>query len=154
MSPHGSLATDSTLMGDLNPSSKSRSDRNERLRGRRWLCRSGAAAICLLIGGCADKGYERISPEPPLGERALPAGTAEDPIEEFAQLVVGDLDAVWGRNFERRGKTYAPLAPALRAERECDPSANAACAAAQIDLDFQRSLHARFGDSAKAPQAY
>jgi hypothetical protein len=154
MSAHGSLATDSTLMGDFNPSSKSGSDRKERFGGGRWLCRIGAATTCLLIAGCADKGYDRLSPEPTGSARAVPAAASEDPIEAFVQLVVGDLDAVWGRNFERRGKKYAPLAPALRAERACAQSADAACDAAQIDLDFQRSLQTRFGASSKAPQAY
>jgi uncharacterized protein len=141
-------------MGDFIRGSKSSAGRAKRSVGGRWLRRISPALIAL-SAGCADKSFERLSPEPEGGTRALlPASAEAKPADDFVQLVVKDLDDVWGRNFTSRGKTYSPVAPSLLAGKECSGDSEPPCEASQIDLEFQRGLQERFGDASKAPQAY
>lgn len=141
-------------MGDFIRGSKSSAGRTKRSDGSHWLRRIGPALIAL-SAGCADKSFERLSPEPQGGARTpLPASTKQEEADDFVQLVVKDLDAVWSRNFASRGKTYSPVAPSLLSEKQCGAGPEPTCQSAPIDLQFQRSLQERFGDASKAPQAY
>src|SRR5262245_56303430 len=81
--------------------------RTSRVVGKCWLRRIGPALLVLGLG-CADKGFEHLSPEPEGGARPpLPASARADSADDFAQLVIKDIDAVWVRNFANRRKTYS-----------------------------------------------
>lgn len=141
-------------MGDLIRGSNSSAGPAKRSDGRRWLRWIGPAVMAL-SAGCADKGLERLSPEPEGGARApQPASAQAESSDDFVQLVVKDLDAVWARNFANRGKTYSPAGPALLTAKACSETSEPPCQRAPIDLEFQRSLQERFGEASKAPQAY
>lgn len=141
-------------MGDFIRDSKSSAGRAKRSAGGRWLRRIGPALIALSTG-CANKNFERLSPEPQGGARApLTASAKPGSADDFVLLVVKDLDAVWTRNFTNRGKTYSPVGPSLLTDKACSETSEPPCQGAQIDLQFQRSLQERFGEASKAPQAY
>jgi uncharacterized protein len=148
----------------VSPNAERTSERKR--RSRLWAV---AAASVIALGVAGTKASERWrdvgtpSPEP-YGRLDSPASAAEAAeLDEFIASVVKDVDAMWARDFRRRGKPYAPAEPVLLElpeKADCGPGlalGRPDCFAtnkAFIDLSFQRALAARHGDEADGAKAY
>lgn len=150
-------------MGGFSPESKPKREPRER--------RGVLMGALLLLGGVAVFGLQRLredshAPTPEPSGRAR-QGAAEQANEEQLRQLVGsvveDVNAVWARDFQRRGKPYAAAKPVLLEDGDSavcglpgGQLGRAGCGTneAYVDLSFQRDLSARHGAAADAARAY
>jgi uncharacterized protein len=148
--------------------SVSKAGQMEERRGTRPWAVAALAAIALAVATTAPALLRDVGPpsaEP--SKSALPDAPAstEDKAElaAFVSSLVADADAMWTRDFRRRGKPYAAAEPVLLEtpeETDCGPGlalGRSDCAGTRqvfIDLSFQRRLEQRFQEDAAAAKAY
>lgn len=121
--------------------------------------------LAMLLGGDPGTVLDRLqNASPPGAATEQTIDPAQEPLREFASVVLGDTEVVWAAQFEQMGKTYQPTTLVLfsgSVESDCGFASAAAgpfyCPTDQkvyLDLGFFDELSRKFGAPGDFAQAY
>ncbi len=121
--------------------------------------------LALLLGGDPGTVLDQLqNASPPGAATQQTIDPAQEPLKEFASVVLGDTEAVWAAQFKQMGKTYQPTTLVLfsgSVESACGLAGAAAgpfyCPSDQkvyLDLSFFDELSRKFGAPGDFAQAY
>lgn len=121
--------------------------------------------LAMLLGGDPGTVLDQLqNASPPGAATEQTIDPAQEPLREFASVVLGDTEVVWAAQFEQMGKTYQPTTLVLfsgSVESDCGFASAAAgpfyCPTDQkvyLDLGFFDELSRKFGAPGDFAQAY